>query len=96
MVKQYVSLLELDGVKLEFTDDALEAIADRALSQKTGARGLRTVVEDVLLDVMYELPSMTGVTHCRITVDTIRNRVPPLLFNASGAAVQLSPEEQSA
>ncbi len=96
LVKQYVSLLELDGVELEFTDDALEAIADRALSQKTGARGLRTVVEDVLLDVMYELPSMTGVTHCRITGDAIHNRVPPLLFNASGAAVQLSPEEQSA
>ena len=60
LVKQYANLLGQDGVTLEFTDEALEAVADRALSQKTGARGLRTVVEEVLLDVMYELPSMSG------------------------------------
>ena len=68
-----------DGVSLEFTDEALEAVADRALSQKTGARGLRTVVEEVLLDVMYELPSMDGVVRCLITGDSIKNGVPPLL-----------------
>ena len=96
LVKQYANLLRIDGVSLEFTDDALEAIADRALSQKTGARGLRTVVEEVLLDVMYELPSMTGVARCLITGDTIRNRVPPLLFNTKGAAVKLTPQERSA
>ena len=96
LVKQYASLLAQDGVTLEFTDEALEAVADRALSQKTGARGLRTVVEEVLLDVMYELPSMEGVVRCLITGDTIDNKVPPLLFNAQGATVALRPEEQSA
>ena len=96
LVKQYASLLGQDGVSLEFTDEALEAVADRALSQKTGARGLRTVVEEVLLDVMYELPSMDGVVRCLITGDSIKNGVPPLLFNANGATVKLTPEEQSA
>ena len=96
LVKQYASLLGQDGVTLEFTDEALEAVADRALSQKTGARGLRTVVEEVLLDVMYELPSMEGITRCLITADTIHNKVPPLLFNAKGATVTLQPEEESA
>ena len=96
LVKQYASLLQQDGVSLEFTDEALEAVADRALSQKTGARGLRTVVEEVLLDVMYELPSMDGVVRCLITGDSIKNGVPPLLFNANGATVKLTPEEQSA
>ena len=96
LVKQYASLLAQDGVSLEFTDEALEAVADRALSQKTGARGLRTVVEEILLDVMYELPSMEGVVRCLITADTINNRVPPLLFNAQGATVALRPAEESA
>ncbi len=96
LVKQYASLLKQDNVSLEFTDEALEAVADRALSQKTGARGLRTVVEEVLLDVMYELPSMEGITRCLITADSIRSGVPPLLFNAKGATVTLRPQEKSA
>ena len=96
LVKQYASLFSQDDVELEFTDEALEAVADRALSQKTGARGLRTVVEEVLLDVMYELPSMEGITRCLITADAINSKVPPLLFNAQGASVTLRPEEESA
>ena len=57
LVKQYQRLFELDGVELEFTDDALEAIADQAILRGTGARGLRAILEEVLLSVMYEVPS---------------------------------------
>jgi ATP-dependent Clp protease ATP-binding subunit ClpX len=96
LIRQYQSLLGLDGVNLEFTPDGLEAIADKALQQKTGARGLRTVVEEVLLDVMYDIPSLQGVARCLITGDVIRKTVPPLLFSASGAPIQLPPAEQSA
>ncbi|MBI4286804.1 MAG: AAA family ATPase, partial [Chloroflexi bacterium] len=96
LVRQYQSLLALDGVELEFTSDALEAAADQALKQKTGARGLRATVEETLLDVMYEIPSLLGVARCLITGDVIRKTSPPLLFNAAGASVHLPPQEQSA
>lgn len=96
LVRQYQSLFGLDGVNLEFTEDALEVVAERALDQKTGARGLRTVVEETLLDVMYDIPSMEGIERCLITGDVIRKTAPPLLFNAAGTPVQRTPEEQSA
>ena len=57
LVKQYQKLFELDGVELEFTDDAIEAIADKAMERGTGARGLRAIIEEVLLHVMYDVPS---------------------------------------
>ena len=60
LVRQYKRLFELDGVELEFTDDALEAIADQAILRGTGARGLRAIMEEVLLSVMYEVPSPQG------------------------------------
>ena len=60
LVKQYRRLFELDGVELEFTDDALEAIADQAILRGTGARGLRAILEEVLLSVMYEVPVTAG------------------------------------
>ena len=96
LIRQYQRLFHLDGVDLEFTPDALEAVADQALDQKTGARGLRTVVEETLIDVMYDIPSMEGVARCLITGDVIRGTVPPLLFNATGATMQLTPKERSA
>ena len=71
--------MSLDKVELKFEDGALEAAAERALELKTGARGLRTIIEETLLDVMYEIPSRTDVRKCVITADTIRSQKPPLL-----------------
>ena len=66
LVKQYTKLFELDGVGLEFSDDAVEAIADKALERKTGARGLRAIMENVMLDLMYEIPSDDSISRCVI------------------------------
>src|SRR5205085_962581 len=66
IIKQYQKLLSQDKVELVFTDDALEAAADKALKQKTGARGLRTIIEETLLDVMYEIPSQENIRQCTI------------------------------
>ncbi len=80
IVKQYQKLLSQDKVELSFTDDALEAVADRALNQKTGARGLRTIIEETLLDVMYDIPSQESVGKCIITRDAIEGKRPPMLI----------------
>lgn len=77
IVKQYQKLLELDGVELEFEDEALEAIATRSFERKTGARGLRAVVEDVMMDVMYEVPSDDSIIGCTITKDSVENNAKP-------------------
>ena len=79
IVKQYQKLLELDGVELEFEDEALEAIAQRSFERKTGARGLRAVVEDVMMDVMYEVPSDDDIIGCTITKDSVENNAKPEL-----------------
>ena len=79
IVKQYQKLLELDGVELEFEDEALEAIAQRSFERKTGARGLRAVVEDVMMDVMYEVPSDEDIIGCTITKDSVENNTKPEL-----------------
>lgn len=80
ITKQYSALLELDGVELEFRDDALRAIAKKAMTRKTGARGLRSIVESVLLDTMYDLPSMKGVSKVVIDESVIRGESAPLLM----------------
>ena len=80
IVKQYQKLLAQDKVELTFTDDALTATADRALKQKTGARGLRTIIEETLLDVMYDIPSQESVGKCIITRDAIEGKRPPMLI----------------
>lgn len=80
IVKQYQKLLAQDKVELSFTDDALEAAADKALKQKTGARGLRTIIEETLLDVMYDIPSQESVGKCIITRDAIEGKRPPMLI----------------
>ncbi len=64
LIKQYTRLLELDGVGLEFEDSAIEAIADKALERKTGARGLRAIMEAVMLDLMYRVPSDDSISKC--------------------------------
>jgi len=79
LVKQYKKLFELDGVDLEFTDDALHAVAEEALRRNTGARGLRAIIEDIMLDVMYEVPFRMDVTKVVITRDVILKKEKPLL-----------------
>ena len=79
LVRQYKRLFELDGVELEFTDDALEAIADQAILRGTGARGLRAILEEVLLSVMYEVPSRQDVARVVITRDVVLEHVNPTL-----------------
>jgi ATP-dependent Clp protease ATP-binding subunit ClpX len=86
-------MLGLDGVELVFTDDALEAVAEEAMGRKTGARGLRTIIEETLLDVMYEIPSRTDVVKCVVNGETIRRKTRPLLLTQSGHPVSWEDEE---
>jgi ATP-dependent Clp protease ATP-binding subunit ClpX len=83
VVKQYEKFFALDNVELVFTDDALEATAKQAEERKTGARGLRTTIEEVLLDVMYEIPSLESVRKCVVDANVINNRTRPLLMSVS-------------
>jgi ATP-dependent Clp protease ATP-binding subunit ClpX len=83
VVKQYEKFFALDNVELVFTDDALEATAKQAEVRKTGARGLRTTIEEVLLDVMYEIPSLENVRKCVVDANVINNRTRPLLMSVS-------------
>ena len=73
LIKQYQKLFELDNVKLTFEEKALHEIAQKAIEQKTGARGLRTILEDLLLDVMYEIPSKTDIKEVVVTKDSIKD-----------------------
>jgi ATP-dependent Clp protease ATP-binding subunit ClpX len=79
LVKQYRKLFEMDGVELEFTDDAMEAVADQAILRGTGARGLRAIMEEVLLPVMYDIPSRDDVAKVVITEQTVRSNVNPTI-----------------
>lgn len=79
LVKQYQKLMELDNVELEFEMDALRAIASEAINRNTGARGLRAIIESMMLDVMYDLPSRTDVNKCVITEKTVKEKMPPQL-----------------
>ncbi|HPT68920.1 MAG TPA: ATP-dependent Clp protease ATP-binding subunit ClpX, partial [Syntrophomonas sp.] len=79
LIKQYKKLFELDGVDLEFMEDSLQAIAEEALRRNTGARGLRAIIEDVMLEVMYEVPSRLDVTKVLVTKDVIEKKEKPLL-----------------
>jgi ATP-dependent Clp protease ATP-binding subunit ClpX len=79
LVKQYRKFFEFDGVELEFSDDALEAVADQAILRGTGARGLRAILEEVLLDVQYDLPSRDDIRRCVITADVVSSGVNPTL-----------------
>ncbi|MGF7399095.1 ATP-dependent Clp protease ATP-binding subunit ClpX [Thermoanaerobacterium thermosaccharolyticum] len=79
LTKQYEKLFELDGVKLEFDKKALSLIAQKAIDRKTGARGLRSILEELMLDVMYEIPSSDNIEKCIITEDTVLNNAPPTI-----------------
>jgi ATP-dependent Clp protease ATP-binding subunit ClpX len=78
MIKQYKKLLAMDSVELEFDDDALRSLAKMALKRKTGARGLRAILEHLMLDVMYEVPQRNDITACRITKDVVEGRAHPI------------------
>ena len=86
LVKQYRKFFELEDVELEFSDDALEAVADQALLRGTGARGLRAILEEVLLSVMYDLPSRTDVEKVVITGEVVLEKVNPTLVPRSASA----------
>ena len=88
LVRQFEQFFAMDGVELTFTPEALDAIAADALKEGTGARGLRTVVEDLLLDVMFEVPSRPDVKKCVVNADTIKRLERPLLLNEQGRAVE--------
>ncbi|NDK91650.1 ATP-dependent Clp protease ATP-binding subunit ClpX [Gordonia desulfuricans] len=79
LVKQYTKLFEMDNVELEFTPDALEAVADQAIHRGTGARGLRAIMEEVLLPVMYDIPSRTDVGKVVVTAETVNDNVLPTI-----------------
>ncbi len=83
LVKQYAKFFEYDGVELEFREEALQLIAREAIQRKTGARALRTIIEEVMLDIMYELPSMRDIKRCIIEEETVRNRQEPVLITAA-------------
>lgn len=82
LVKQYQKLFEMDNAQLEFTDEALEVIAKEAIKRKTGARGLRSIMEDIMTDVMYELPLRTDITKCVVTKESVINREEPILVTS--------------
>lgn len=88
LVKQYEKMLELDDVELEFEEEALREIARRAIERKTGARGLRSIIEGIMLDVMFELPSREDVQKCVITAETVRGEKAPLLILQDGTIVE--------
>ncbi|HEU5010179.1 MAG TPA: ATP-dependent Clp protease ATP-binding subunit ClpX [Gaiellaceae bacterium] len=94
LVKQYQRFFGYDSIELVFTDDALWSIADRALERETGARGLRSIIENALLDVMFELPSRKDVSKCVITKETIDRGLKPTLVTSAGA--ELEDEEERA
>ena len=84
LVRQYTKLMRMDGVELEFTDEALRAIAQQAIERKSGARGLRAIIEGILLDIMFELPVRDDVKKCVVTEETVRkHKEPELELDAS-------------
>jgi ATP-dependent Clp protease ATP-binding subunit ClpX len=82
LVKQYQKLFELDGIELEFKPEAVEAIASEAMKRNTGARGLRAIIEDIMVNVMYEVPARKDVTKCIVTREVVTNREDPLVVTA--------------
>lgn len=93
ITKQFKKLFEMEGVELEFRPDALTAIARKALKRKTGARGLRTIVEEVLLDTMYELPSLQNVSKVVVDESVVEHKSEPYLIYRN---VSASPKAASA
>jgi ATP-dependent Clp protease ATP-binding subunit ClpX len=89
LVKQYTKLLELDNVDLEITDEALEAIAQKALDRQIGARGLRAVMEKVMTDIMFRIPSDLSISKVIIYADTIDGAAPEIIYDPENPRQQL-------
>ena len=89
LVKQYEKMVELDGVKLVFEDEALLEIARAAIERKTGARGLRSIIENIMLDVMYDLPSLEEVKECVITKESVQGKEQPTLYREDGTIFEM-------
>ncbi|MFS0787395.1 ATP-dependent protease ATP-binding subunit ClpX [Shouchella sp. 1P09AA] len=96
LVKQYQKLLELDEVELEFTEEALKEIAKKAIERKTGARGLRSIIESIMLDVMFDLPSREDAVKCIIHEDCITDGAAPIIKSADGTELSLNKPKESA
>lgn len=90
LVKQYTKMLKLDDVDLEFTEEALSAISEKAIERKTGARGLRSIIEESLIDIMFDVPSNENVTKVVITAQTINEETEPELYDAEGNLINNS------
>ncbi|EFB49773.1 TPA: ATP-dependent Clp protease ATP-binding subunit ClpX [Staphylococcus aureus] len=90
LVKQYTKMLESDDVDLEFTEEALSAISEKAIERKTGARGLRSIIEESLIDIMFDVPSNENVTKVVITAQTINEETEPELYDAEGNLINNS------
>jgi len=88
LIKQYQRMFDMENVKLSFPDDALRAIARKAIARKTGARGLRSILESILLDTMFELPGMHGVQEAVVSADVVDGRAQPLLIYSEGRGQQ--------
>jgi ATP-dependent Clp protease ATP-binding subunit ClpX len=95
ITKQFRKLFEMEGVELEVRPDALSAIARRALKRKTGARGLRTIMESVLLDTMFELPSLEGVSKVVVDESVINHQTEPYLIYSNGSQAAPAPKAAS-
>lgn len=94
IVKQYKKLFEMDGVELSFADDAIEAVADKTLERKTGARGLRAVIEKSMMDIMYNLPSNEDVESCLITKEVIEQKGEPvLMYRGDKSPIPMRPKK---
>ena len=96
IVKQYQKMVEIDDVELQFEDDALIEIAKEAIARKTGARGLRSIIENIMLDVMYELPSLEEVKKCVITKDSVAGKAAPMLYTEDGSIYDKNDEKHTA
>jgi ATP-dependent Clp protease ATP-binding subunit ClpX len=95
LVKQYQRILEMDGVQLTFTESALRAIAREAMARGTGARGLRTIIEEIMLNIMYEIPSRPDVKQCIVTEEAVLHRKDPVLITTADLQNEI-PQEKPA
>ncbi len=95
LLKQYQKMMQMDNIDLEFKDDAVRAIAKEALKRNTGARGLRAIIEDIMLDVMYESPSRTDISKCVVTKDVVAKKEEPLMVTADPKARRVKKEESA-
>ena len=84
LVKQYTKMLALDNVELEFTEEALAAVSEKAIDRKTGARGLRSIIEESLIDIMYDVPSTSDVAKVVVTAQTINDEIEPEMYDSEG------------